>query len=81
MGGILRMAACVLRSFFTDEYIIPIWVVALRRRTQYDQLTQPVVTIYHNTQCVLDLIVLLSMAHTMMRVILTIVRCTNFGVR
>ena len=24
MGGILRMAACVLRSFFTYEYIIPI---------------------------------------------------------
>ena len=23
MGGILRMAACVLRSFFTYEYIIP----------------------------------------------------------
>ena len=44
MGGILRMAACVLRSFFTYEYR----VVALSRRTQYDQLTQPVVTIYHN---------------------------------
>ena len=35
MGGILRMAACVLRSFFAYE------VLGGSRRTQYDQLTQP----------------------------------------
>ena len=52
MGGILRLAACVVgySNHFLRTSISYLWVVALSRWTQYDQLTQLVATMYHNNR-------------------------------